>query len=103
MAYLRKQQLHFFDCFPGRFGIREPGLGGGAEAEDAEDYWKGGISGCCGRWGVGEGGGSLKSFHVMFWNAGGMKKPMAKLKSQFAMDARAMPVARVSRDHTSAA
>lgn len=48
-------------------------------------------------------GSSLKSFHVIFWNAGGMKKPMAKLKSQFAMDARAMPVARVSRDHTSAA
>ena len=63
----------------------------------------------------------MRSFQEMFWKAGGMKRPIAKLKSQYlisvkplclvggvmtyqlATDARAIPVARVSRDQTSAA
>ena len=32
-----EEEFDFFDRFTGRFGVREEGLDGGGEAEDAED------------------------------------------------------------------
>ena len=41
--------------------------------------------------------------YLMLANAGGTKRPKAKLKSQFPIDARPIPVARVSKDQISPA
>jgi hypothetical protein len=46
---------------------------------------------------------TTKSPHLMLMKAGGMKRPMAKLNSQFPIAAIPIPEARVSSDHTSAA
>lgn len=45
----------------------------------------------------------MKIRQRMLRKAGGIKRPMAKLKSQLPMAAMPMPEARVSSDHTSAA
>ena len=79
---IRKKNFNLLNALPRRLRIRQESLNGSSETERAKD---------------------IKVFQLMFPKAGGTNSPRAKLKSQFATDASAMPVARVSRAQTSAA